>query len=148
MSKKRPLKRKRKRLPRKRRRKRKKNPPNSSMIDRQELGRRGENLVVEFLVQRGMKLIARNLRLAGGEIDLLLQEGETVVVVEVKTQTKASFSHPIFQIHPRKALTLRRLGAAIANRYPNQNVRLDAATVYWCNDQTEPVITYYPNILA
>jgi putative endonuclease len=51
-----------------------------------ELGRRGEDLALEFLQDLGYRLVERNWRATSGEIDLVMREGDEVVFVEVKTR--------------------------------------------------------------
>lgn len=46
----------------------------------------GENIAREHLLSKGMDLLEKNYRAAGGEIDLIMKEEETVVFVEVKTR--------------------------------------------------------------
>lgn len=48
-------------------------------------GRRGEEAAADFLVAKGYELVQRSYRGGGGEIDLVLRDGECLVFVEVKT---------------------------------------------------------------
>ena len=73
------------------------------------LGRYGEDLVARWLVDRGLVVIDRNWRCSEGEIDLVLREGSTLVVCEVKTRTDERFGHPLEVVRPEKADRLRRL---------------------------------------
>ena len=113
---------------------------------RNELGRLGETLAAEFLVEKGWKILERNVTMKLGEIDILAMVGETVVVVEVKTQTSAQFLDPIFQITAAKQRKLRLLASAISTRYPDRNVRIDAVTVYW-KGESDPVIRHLENMV-
>jgi putative endonuclease len=94
-----------------------------------ELGSHGEDLAAEFLVKKGYKIHVRNLRLRIGEVDLVCLDGETVVIVEVKTQTADAPIDPVFKIDSAKQRKLRQLAKAIAARYPDRNIRVDAVTV-------------------
>lgn len=51
-----------------------------------EAGLDGEALAEQYLCQQGMTSIARRYRGADGEIDLVMQEDETIVFVEVKAR--------------------------------------------------------------
>jgi putative endonuclease len=53
---------------------------------RRALGRHGERLAAEHLRRRGYAVLARNVRTARGEIDLIASEGTTLVFAEVKTR--------------------------------------------------------------
>jgi putative endonuclease len=54
---------------------------------RARIDRRGEDVVALVAEQRGFVVLARNWRGGGGELDLILEEGATIVFVEVKTRT-------------------------------------------------------------
>jgi putative endonuclease len=50
-------------------------------------GDAGENAALAYLVQQGLRLVERNFRRKGGEIDLIMQEGTALVFVEVRQRT-------------------------------------------------------------
>jgi putative endonuclease len=50
-----------------------------------EKGRAGEDEAALFLEKKGMKIISRNFRYRGGEIDIIALEEDKLVFVEVKT---------------------------------------------------------------
>ena len=81
------------------------NPHNSG------LGAYGERLAARRLVDQGMALVDRNWRCSGGEIDLVLRDGDVLVFCEVKTRTTAAYGHPLETVTPAKAGRLRRLAA-------------------------------------
>jgi len=58
---------------------------------RQNLGEIGENLACDELRRRGYVILARRYRRRGGEIDIVLADGATVVFVEVKTRDGAAY---------------------------------------------------------
>ena len=47
-------------------------------------GQEGERLAVRYLERHGMKIVARNVRIGGGEIDVIGEEGGVIVFVEVR----------------------------------------------------------------
>ena len=49
-------------------------------------GKAGEDAVCAYLEEKGYKILARNYRKKGGEIDIIAQEADTAVFVEVKTR--------------------------------------------------------------
>jgi len=57
-------------------------------------GNYGEDLACQFLKEQGYKIIERNFRIRGGEIDIVALDGETLVYVEVKTRTQKIFGRP------------------------------------------------------
>lgn len=54
--------------------------------DRKALGSRGEDAALKYLTEQGMQMLDRNLRSRTGEVDLVLQDGDTLVFCEVKTR--------------------------------------------------------------
>lgn len=98
---------------------------------RRELGRWGEERAAAYLEEQGLEIKARNLRLKQGEIDLLAREGETWVLVEVRTGRGGFLRHPVESVGRQKLERLRRLAAAwlvrqIATEAP---LRVDLVTV-------------------
>lgn len=59
----------------------------ASLDRRHQLGDFGERLAVDFLRRRGARIVARNVRLSTGEVDVLAVLGADRVVVEVRTVT-------------------------------------------------------------
>jgi putative endonuclease len=55
------------------------------------IGRRGEDAALRHLESAGLKLLERNYRCRGGEIDLVMQEGATLVLVEVRLRSSDQF---------------------------------------------------------
>ncbi len=58
---------------------------------RKEAGRTAENAAFQFLLARGLKPITRNHRCRGGEIDLVMLDGQTLVFVEVRYRASDEF---------------------------------------------------------
>lgn len=54
-------------------------------------GQAGEERAAGYLQQAGLILLARNVRFRGGELDLVMQERETVVFVEVRVRNNPRF---------------------------------------------------------
>ncbi|MCM1334973.1 MAG: YraN family protein [Bacteroides sp.] len=57
-----------------------------------ERGRFGEDYTAAQIQKRGMKLLARNFRRRGGELDLVAEEDGTLVFIEVKTRKFGSMT--------------------------------------------------------
>lgn len=64
-----------------------------------------------LLSQAGYRIVTRNLRLPGGEIDLVCRDGSTIVFVEVKARWSRRFGSALSAVDARKRRTLRRLAA-------------------------------------
>ena len=95
------------------------------------LGRYGETLAARHLVEQGMVLLDRNWRCPAGEIDLVLRDGDVLVVCEVKTRSSNDYGTPHEAVTPDKVGRLRRLAAAWLTAHAAQpaGVRLDLVAV-------------------
>ncbi|MGI8766765.1 MAG: YraN family protein [Gemmatimonadaceae bacterium] len=76
---------------------------------RQALGQYGEQVAARHLVAHGMVVLDRNWRCELGEIDLVLRDGDVLVVCEVKARTSTAFGHPLEAVTEAKADRLRQL---------------------------------------
>lgn len=100
---------------------------------RQATGRLGENLATEYLQQQGYCVLARNVRTAYGEIDLVAQQqvadiaaglqstSQVLVFVEVKTRRSQSFGLPEESVTSAKIAHMQ----AAAQAYLQANPELD-----------------------
>ena len=79
-----------------------------------EAGARAERLAEEFLRERGMRILARNFRTRFGEIDLVAQDGETVVFVEVRSRSSDAFGTPQETVTVAKRRRIIRTARAYA----------------------------------
>lgn len=67
-----------------------------------EIGDAGEEAAARHLVSQGLKVVARNFRVKGGEIDLVCRDGATTVFVEVRKRAGACFGGAAWSITPAK----------------------------------------------
>ena len=86
-------------------------PGGASAARRTALGAYGERLAATRLAEQGMVVLDRNWRCPAGEIDLVLREGDVLVVCEVKTRTNTSCGQPLEAVSAAKLARLRRLAA-------------------------------------
>ena len=82
----------------------------TAAVIKQALGAYGEVLAARHLVGEGMVLLDRNWRCDAGEIDLVLREGDVLVVCEVKTRSSDACGTPHEAIDDTKLARLRILG--------------------------------------
>jgi len=76
------------------------------------LGAEGEARAAEHLRRRGYRIVARNVRAGGVEIDLIVRRGPLIVFVEVKTRRSQSLGPPEQAVDARKRARLVRGAAA------------------------------------
>ncbi len=91
----------------------------------------GEQAAAEWYQHHGYDVVARNWRIASGEIDLICQRDDTVVFVEVKTRSSGRYGSGMVAVDRRKQQRLRSLATSWlsqAGRYFDE-VRFDVADV-------------------
>ncbi len=82
---------------------------------KQRIGQLGENLAAQVLEREGYTILERNVRVAPlGEVDILAQDGDTLVIVEVRTRRNAPPFAPEDSVGPHKRARLAALAEAIA----------------------------------
>jgi putative endonuclease len=81
-------------------------------VKRHQIGAWGEEIASQYLEARGYKIHARNWRTQKGEVDLVAQDGETIVFVEVKTRTSKEFGWPEESVTASKRRRLQRVALA------------------------------------
>ncbi|MBC8163401.1 MAG: YraN family protein [Roseiflexaceae bacterium] len=62
---------------------------------RRKLGSFGEAVALAHLTRAGLNEVARNWRGRGGEIDLIMRDGTTLVFVEVRTRRDGSAAESV-----------------------------------------------------
>lgn len=77
---------------------------------RQAIGAYGEGRAARHLADLGLSVLERNWRCDEGEIDIVLRDGATLVVCEVKTRTSLVAGSPHEAITDEKLARLKRLG--------------------------------------
>lgn len=113
---------------------------------RREIGRVGEQCAADFLQEKGFHIRSRNWSTRLGELDLVAEDGQTLVFVEVRTTCSRRFGFGFQSIDWRKQQKVRRL----ALQYLQQNslgqrpIRFDVISVL-LDDAFAPVqIDYFP----
>ena len=96
---------------------------------RKILGTHGEQLAFEYLKKKGYRFIGKNIKIFCGEIDLLFQDKDSLVIVEVKTKTDLSFGQASEMITPRKRKKLLQLARALWQKFPKRTVRIDVIAI-------------------
>lgn len=67
-----------------------------------EKGQQIEKQVAKHLQKQGMRLITRNYHCLGGEIDLIMQDRETLVFIEVRYRQSARFGSALESVNKTK----------------------------------------------
>ncbi|WP_274474206.1 YraN family protein [Mangrovimonas aestuarii] len=72
------------------------------MAEHNDLGKKGEQMAVDFLVDKGYSILERNYRYLKAEIDIIIQKDEVVCAVEVKTRSTSDFGNPQDFVKPKQ----------------------------------------------
>jgi putative endonuclease len=70
--------------------------------ERKEAGSEGESEALTHLKRAGLKLIARNYRCKAGEIDLIMLDGRTLALIEVRYRSTLNFGGAAASVTWRK----------------------------------------------
>ncbi|MBU1702160.1 MAG: YraN family protein [Candidatus Eisenbacteria bacterium] len=113
--------------------------------DRLSLGHWGEDLAACFLKGLGCEILERNLRFGPLEVDLVIREGKTIAMVEVRLRSDHSHGRPEETVGFRKRRTLDRAWREIAKRYPEVSwIRIDILAISRLGKR-QVQIRHFPN---
>jgi putative endonuclease len=97
---------------------------------RQIIGQAGEDAALAWLQQRGLTLVERNFRCKGGEIDLVMQEGDALIFVEVRKRADTSHGGGAASITPAKQKRVIAAAQHYLQRYRMPPAcRIDVVTI-------------------
>lgn len=102
------------------------------MYQRHILGKTGEDVATQYLVQKGYKIVERNFYCRQGEIDIIAKDKKEMVFIEVKTRTNQTYGRPIDAIttYKQKHLIKSVEYYIFKHKLENTPVRIDAIEVY------------------
>lgn len=82
------------------------------------LGERAEDRALAWLKRRGLELVTRNFRCRYGEIDLVMRDHDTLVVVEVRCRDGISLARAALTVDASKQARLARAALAFIAEHP------------------------------
>ena len=103
------------------------------------LGRQAENTAFQYLLDQGLRPVARNFRRRGGEIDIIMLDGDVLVFIEVRYRRSAAFAAPGLTVDLRKQRKLIRTAAlfvAAQRRLATREMRFDVIAI----EESRPVL--------
>lgn len=90
------------------------------------IGKKAEDIALKYLTEKGLSLITRNYRSRWGELDLIMQDSETLVFVEVRSRTRSNYSSAAASIDFRKQQKLAKTALIYLQQFSTQpNARFD-----------------------
>ena len=108
------------------------------------LGRRGEEIALEYFRGKGYRIVERGFRLFRGEIDIIAYDGPTLVFIEVKTRATTEFGLPEEAVTPAKQSQIRKIarGYLVERGLGEPDCRFDVLAIL-VPEEGDPVITHF-----
>ncbi|MDP2247478.1 MAG: YraN family protein [Nitrosomonadales bacterium] len=100
------------------------------------LGSEAEQIAAMHLQQKGLKLLVQNYQSRYGEIDLIMQDGKTIVFIEVRLRTSNSFGGAAMSITPSKQQKIIRTAEQYLQKHGNVDCRFDVILMNKANDNS------------
>ena len=114
------------------------------MSEKNELGKKGEELATEMLVKKGFKILHRNWHYSHKEIDIVAKDKNELVIVEVKSRTEDAWEEPWQAISNKKIRFLADATEAYIEKYNiEEEVRFDVVSIVF--KDSKPVIEHILN---
>ena len=95
-----------------------------------DLGKRGEQITVDWLQLQGYCILERNWRYHRAEVDIIAKKGDLLVFVEVKTRRSEQYGSPSdFVGHRKQRFMASAASAYVADLDFSGEIRFDVASV-------------------
>lgn len=121
------------------------------MAEHLELGKKGEEIAVEFLKGKGYLILETNWRHRRAEVDIIAKDGEILVFVEVKTRSTQLWGQPELAVTPKKERLMVDASGVYMEQINHQwEVRFDIVSVIVINEGQEEIThfkdAFFPGI--
>ena len=124
-------------------------PPSGRFVARPGTGRRAEELAAALLEGAGLRIVARNWRRPGGELDIVADDAGTCVFVEVRSRTGDERGHALETVDARKRARVVRAARLYLEETPTRAdaYRFDVVAVTFDPDDPggAPALIHVPN---
>ncbi|MBE2246878.1 MAG: YraN family protein [Candidatus Competibacteraceae bacterium] len=108
------------------------------MAKHHDTGKKGEELAVQYLRNKGYDILHTNWRIGHKEIDIIAQIGNELVFVEVKSRRSLAFGSGDEAIDERKQKHMQEAAERYVEQFDlNQEVRFDIITIFFALGQYE-----------
>lgn len=101
------------------------------LTKKQVSGFKGESFAATYLEKKGYKIIGRNFRALGGEIDIIALDGNTLAFIEVKARSGSEYGTPLEAITKRKMRSIIHTAQFYKMKNPKlpDAMRIDAVAI-------------------
>ncbi|PQB08489.1 hypothetical protein BST83_16185 [Polaribacter filamentus] len=108
------------------------------MAEHNELGKKGEKLAIDFLIENDYKILEKNYRYLKAEVDIIARKKDVLLVVEVKTRSSDYFGNPQDFITPKKIkLLVSAIDYYVVQRDLDVEVRFDIIAIIHQKNKTK-----------
>ena len=108
------------------------------MAQHNELGKKGEQLAIDFLLKKGYKILEKNYRYLKAEVDIIAQKNDTLAAIEVKTRSSDYFGNPEEFVNQKKIkLLLSAIDNYVVERDLDVEVRFDIIAIIHQKKETK-----------
>ena len=90
-------------------------------MSNKSIGDKGERLAEAFLKKRGWRILSRNFKAHGGEIDIIGYRFGVLAFFEVKTRSGLAFGRPAEAVDEKKLYHIQTAIKAFLGLYCNRN---------------------------
>ena len=105
------------------------------MAIQQEVGKRGEQVASDYLIEKGYRILERNWYFRKKEIDIIAEKDDFLVIIEVKSRSVGFQENPGDAVNMKKQRFLIQAANAYVYRCDIElEVRFDIITVIFFND--------------
>jgi putative endonuclease len=111
-----------------------------------QIGAWGEQVAVDWLIEHGHQIEARNIRTPHGEIDIIAKQGDVTVFVEVKTLISSRNFFPEHNITARKREHMLAAAQHYAAERGIDHFQIDVLAIEG-KPGTKPSVTYFENAI-
>ncbi len=108
------------------------------MAQHNELGKKGEQLAIDYLIENGYQIRDKNWRFQKAEIDIIAQKKDVLAVVEVKTRSSDYFGNPQDFVNPKKIqLSVKAINEYVVSKELDLEVRFDIIAIIKSEKETK-----------
>jgi putative endonuclease len=114
---------------------------------RRWFGTRSERAAARFLRRTGYRVLARNVTLPAGELDLVALDGRALVFVEVRSTEGGDADRPAASVDAAKQRKLTDLALAYLHHHGllDHPARFGVVAVSWPPNRREPHVVHFPH---
>jgi putative endonuclease len=100
------------------------------ITSRKKRGNDAEQQACKHLQSHGLKLIQKNFSTQAGEVDLIMQDDETIVFIEVRYRKNADFGGAAASVTPKKQQRIIKAALAYQQKHnPQSSMRFDVVAI-------------------